>query len=102
MEVLINCSVLCVSNNKNVVSLAENVSKWTIEQYFLLISKRQWRIGRKVDSWGLNFISILCNCLWTIEGHQDTMTAHFCPFPSMFESLCVYNLPESPNMLKES
>ena len=36
MEVLINCSVLCVSNNKNVVSLAENVSKWTIQQYFLL------------------------------------------------------------------
>ena len=38
-------------------------------------------VGKEESS--LNFVSVLCNCLWTIDGHQDTMTARFCPVPEI-------------------
>ena len=55
-------------------------------------------VGKEESS--LNFVSVLCNCLWTIDGHQDTMTARFCPVPSTFESFCGYNLPEKSKHAK--
>ena len=55
-------------------------------------------VGKEESS--LNFVSDLCNCLWTIDGHQDTMTARFCPVPSTFESFCGYNLPEKSKHAK--
>lgn len=55
-------------------------------------------VGKEESS--LNFVSVLCNCLWTIDGHQDTMTAQFCPVPSTFESFCGYNLPEKSKHAK--
>ena len=55
-------------------------------------------VGKEESS--LNFVSVLCNCLWTIDSHQDTMTARFCPVPSTFESFCGYNLPEKSKHAK--
>ena len=52
-------------------------------------------VGKEESS--LNFVS---NCLWTIDGHQDTMTAQFCPDPSTFESFCGYNLPKKSKHAK--
>ena len=55
-------------------------------------------VGKEESS--LNFVSVLRNCLWTIDGHQDTITARFCPVPSTFESFYGYNLPEKSKHAK--
>ena len=53
-------------------------------------------VGKEESS--LNFVSVLCNCLWTIDGHQDTMTARFCPFHQRLNHFMDIIYQRSPNM----
>ena len=47
-----------------------------------------------VESHGRNFISLLCDVLWNLDGHHGTLRSRSCGIPVMFSGFVGYNQPQ--------
>ena len=47
-----------------------------------------------VESHGRNFVSLLCDVLWNLDGHHNTLSSRSCNVPIMFSGFVGYNQPE--------
>ena len=60
---------------------------------FLLENKLGWDQS-SVESCGINFVGTLVDCLWYVDGNQETLAARSCPVPPMFQQFAGFNCPE--------
>ena len=48
----------------------------------------------EAESSGQNFVKMLTDCLWHIDGHHDTLKKQSCPVPPIFGPFTGYNMPK--------
>ena len=60
-----------------------------------------WRAD-EVDSFGVNFVKSLCEVLWYIDGHHDTLHGRGCSIPTCFVTFQGFNVPERSKHRKRS
>ena len=47
-----------------------------------------------IESHGRNFVSLLYDVLWSLDGHHNTLSSRSCSVPIMFSGFVGYNQPE--------
>ena len=56
----------------------------------------------QLSSHGLPFINIVCEALWTVNGHHAVLNSRSCAVPSMLSKFQGYNCPEQHRHVKAS
>ena len=56
----------------------------------------------EADTLGANLVRALCDLLWCIDGHHDTLKQQQCPVPKVFSKFIGYNIPEMSKHRKRS
>ena len=59
----------------------------------LLFEKKDWKWRDGGDTHGKKFRSNLCDVLWYIDGHHETLEARSCAIPTPFNTFTGYNTP---------
>ena len=54
------------------------------------------------DSHGRNFVLLLTDVLWNLDGHHDTLKSRACAIPPIFSEFVGYNSPEKYKRKKRS
>ena len=60
----------------------------------LLFEKQDWKWRDGSDTHAKKSISNLCDVLWYIDGHHETLEARSCAIPTPFSTFTGYNTPE--------
>ena len=50
--------------------------------------------GTEVNSYGINFVKTMVDCLWYLDGHYDKLKKQSCPVPELCLTFTGYNTPE--------
>ena len=56
----------------------------------------------EADTLGANLVQALCDLLWYIDGHHDTLKQQQCPIPKVFSTFIGYNIPETSKHRKRT
>ncbi len=59
-----------------------------------LFVQNDWKWTDGGSTHGKNFIQNMCDALWYLDGHHDTLKDRSCPIPEPFSRFVGYNVPE--------